>query len=647
MRLRTWFRTTHILVAVTGALMAPACSSNTTLQDANVTDAPRDGVFDARANDSNTQDVTAQDVTAQDVQGSDTQGTDAVVDSPPDVPMTLCGDGIMQAGELCDDGNRNDDDLCRNDCTIQCGDGIVNTAAGESCDTAITTGTGVCPTSCDDGMACTADLSLGTACTAACAHMPITATVAGDLCCPAGATSLTDSDCPVVCGNSAVETGETCDTAIATGSGACPTAASCNDAVACTTDAVAGTACAATCTHTPITATTAGDGCCPTGATHATDTDCPLGCGDGVVTPPETCDTAIATGTGSCPTAASCNDSMACTTDALVSSGTCSAACTHTPITAPANGDSCCPTGANATNDNDCAPRCGNTVVETGETCDDGNTTAGDGCSATCQTEAGVMPTAFRMTTLSLISPRVVINVFGCRDITQTAFLGTSVNGEIATSITGFTLNIVSVFRPLSTAAPTSPLDITTNAACMAGTPASCGLAAMMPAVTSTTAVNMATGNCFTAVAADVNTRAGAPATYSPGVNVVSGPCFASSQTTLNVNLSGIIVPLQRARIAAQYSGTPTSRLITGVVTGFLSEADARGVILPATLAVIGGDPLYSHLQAGGATGSGCNLGGGTAEDDRDTIMNPDGTTTRGFWFFLNFTADRATWTSP
>jgi cysteine-rich repeat protein len=30
---------------------------------------------------------------------------------------------------------------------------------------------------------------------------------------------------------------------------------------------------------------------------------------------------------------------------------------------------------------------CGNGAVDPGETCDDSNTTAGDGCSATCQTE--------------------------------------------------------------------------------------------------------------------------------------------------------------------------------------------------------------------------------------------------------------------
>lgn len=35
---------------------------------------------------------------------------------------------------------------------------------------------------------------------------------------------------------------------------------------------------------------------------------------------------------------------------------------------------------------------CGNGTVESGEQCDDGNTAAGDGCSATCQTEQVVTP---------------------------------------------------------------------------------------------------------------------------------------------------------------------------------------------------------------------------------------------------------------
>ena len=35
-------------------------------------------------------------------------------------------------------------------------------------------------------------------------------------------------------------------------------------------------------------------------------------------------------------------------------------------------------------------PTCGNTMVETGETCDDGNTVSGDGCSSTCTVEEHV-----------------------------------------------------------------------------------------------------------------------------------------------------------------------------------------------------------------------------------------------------------------
>ena len=46
---------------------------------------------------------------------------------------TYCGDGIENGGEACDDGNSNNDDDCRNDCTLpRCGDGTVDT--GEVCD---------------------------------------------------------------------------------------------------------------------------------------------------------------------------------------------------------------------------------------------------------------------------------------------------------------------------------------------------------------------------------------------------------------------------------------------------------------------------------------------------------------------------------
>jgi cysteine-rich repeat protein len=66
--------------------------------------------------------------------------------------------------------------------------------------------------------------------------------------------------------------------------------------------------------------------------------DCTVSCGDGIAEAPvEDCDPPVA--------------------------GFCSATCQDVP------------------------PLCGDTFVQAGETCDDGNTASGDGCSATCQTE--------------------------------------------------------------------------------------------------------------------------------------------------------------------------------------------------------------------------------------------------------------------
>jgi len=62
-------------------------------------------------------------------------------------------------------------------------------------------------------------------------------------------------------------------------------------------------------------------------------------------------------------------------------------------IVDPIDDDNCCPDGANATNDNDCAPVCGNGVLEGAEECDDGNTDPGDGCDGACASE--VEATAF------------------------------------------------------------------------------------------------------------------------------------------------------------------------------------------------------------------------------------------------------------
>ncbi len=242
-------------------------------------------------------------------------------------------------------------DECAGTTTATCGDGKVET--GETCDTGIAAGqTGACPTSCTPPDACHTSALTGSACTAQCVNTAIVP----------------------CCGNGTVDSGETCDTAIAAGqTGACPT--SCKAPDACHTSTLTGSACTAKCVV-------------------ATITPC---CGNGIVEAGENCDTAIPAGqTGACPT--SCTPPV-CNTSALTGSA-CTAKCVNTPIVPCCGngiveaGETCdppstCPTsctapnkcttstlsGSAATCTSKCTntpivPCCGNGVVETGETCD-------------------------------------------------------------------------------------------------------------------------------------------------------------------------------------------------------------------------------------------------------------------------------------
>lgn len=497
--------------------------------------------------------------------------------------MAGCGDGVVTAPEQCDDGDTMSGDGCDSDCTWTC-TGAADCSDGNACNGAET---------------CTMPSSLGSRCMAGTAPADGTSCGSGRIC-------VTGACVMARCGDSIVTAPEQCDDGNMTN----------------------------------------GDGC---------DTDC----------------------TWTCASAADCSDGNACNgSETCTSPSSLSSRCMAG--TAPATG-TVCDRDMNPSTRDICnmgsamcvASICGDGFTDAGltppEQCDDGNATSGDGCSSTCQTETAMPPTGFRVTSLRLISPRVVaqIPLGGCQDITDncaTVFGGCVADGvntqlrnainPMSTSGGTYSLHLVNLFRPLNPASATTPAELHLNAACMeAPTPDSCAPDATMPDVVSSIANNQSAGTCFMPVAADVNTRAGSPAMYTPTANTVSAPCFVSDETMLVVTLSGISIPLERARIAATYSGSPANRLISGIVTGFLSDRAAADVLLPASLPVVGGDPLYEHLQAGNRSttnamgmtvADGCNVGGGTSEDDGD--MNG---TTRGFWFFLNFTADLVTWTGP
>ncbi|MFN2378240.1 MAG: metallophosphoesterase [Candidatus Binatia bacterium] len=78
-------------------------------------------------------------------------------------PGATCGNGILEAGEDCDDGNAINTDACRNDCTLPfCGDGILD--GGEQCDGAAL-GSASCG-GCAGAPACTASCTIDlSACT--------------------------------------------------------------------------------------------------------------------------------------------------------------------------------------------------------------------------------------------------------------------------------------------------------------------------------------------------------------------------------------------------------------------------------------------------------------------------------------------------
>ena len=114
-----------------------------------------------------------------------------------DCTSAMCGDGVLNetAGEVCDGAGRSD--ACNDDCTLAtCGDGIVNAAAGETCD--------------DGGESATCNID----CTAAMCGDGVLNATAGEACDDSGESASCNADCTTSsCGDGVVNmtAGETCD----------------------------------------------------------------------------------------------------------------------------------------------------------------------------------------------------------------------------------------------------------------------------------------------------------------------------------------------------------------------------------------------------------------------------------------------------
>ena len=230
----------------------------------------------------------------------------------------------------------------------------------------------------------------------------------------------------------------------------------------------------------------------------------------------------------------------------------------------------------------------------------------------------------FRITTLQLQDPHFFWAAAGCTDVTnaifnqplQTLILNDS-NGDGALDLSEMLLLV-----PLDPSAAIGSATLTQDHC--------------MPPVSSPTCLPDPSAPSYALTYRNVASGPGlgpVPGTTNPGygsINMPSGPCFVSDPQTIVLQLGDWSFAFRDAQIAAQYSGTPASGLVTGLMRGFLTEADAAVTLVPASAPLLGGTPLRSLLQ----DGTGC-----TAFSDEDT--GPSGE--KGWWFYFNFTALRAT----
>lgn len=146
--------------------------------------------------------------------------------SPPTTGGPSCGDGLVDPGEMCDDGNKNEADACLNNCMpASCGDGKVQ-AGVETCDDGNKDETDTClnnctPAGCGDGQiqagveycdgespTCDAD------CTMAECGDGVVNMLAGESCDVESESPTCNDDCTaVMCGDSKINVmaGEVCD----------------------------------------------------------------------------------------------------------------------------------------------------------------------------------------------------------------------------------------------------------------------------------------------------------------------------------------------------------------------------------------------------------------------------------------------------
>ena len=298
--------------------------------------------------------------------GNGEAGATSIGSGGADDTGPTCGDGVIDAPETCDDGNTKPGDGCDGNCQTE--KNWVCAKPGKPCTSKPTSsvcGNGVI----EDGETC----DLGSAnndstqgCSATCLTVP-------GWTCPATGDPCTRD---AYCGDGMVQTilGEQCDDGTNDGQQGC--SATCQVITgwkcpptggACSVDAYCGNGTIDPGEHCDDHNRRSYDGCSSTCFVESGWSCPPAGgacsrvCGNGVIDSGETCDDGNFYSGDGC--------SSTCQLEANYTCSVVGKPCLFTPPPLPA--------------------QCGNGVIETSEGCDDGNAQSGDGCSSTCQLEAG------------------------------------------------------------------------------------------------------------------------------------------------------------------------------------------------------------------------------------------------------------------
>jgi cysteine-rich repeat protein len=265
-------------------------------------------------------------------------------------PAPVCGDGVREGHEACDDGEDNSDtrpDACREDCTLpRCGDGVLDT--GEACLLGSTTpcqevsphllGAATCDGTCAWDLSLCRDPVCGDgvvegeeACDGAqlggatCRSLGFGK---GALACTSGCTFDTSACDP--CGNGVREEGEDCDL-FDLGGESCLSLGYAGGALSCTS-------------------------ACNFDLGSCSDTLC----GNGMIDPGEDCDGSLLGGV-TCRDRGYAGGALSCTSECAFDEANCT---------------------------QEVPAICGDGILQAGETCDDGDLIPGDGCDGACQLEA-------------------------------------------------------------------------------------------------------------------------------------------------------------------------------------------------------------------------------------------------------------------